>query len=102
MVARSCLSRCGSLASLETMSDIQGKVTRSDQRMSENHSWVDVAFVQQLDADFQTQSSDGQVQVLLTRCHTAVATDATGEEIVNERIVSIPSPAAVLPGYEQN
>ncbi|KAM7423017.1 hypothetical protein PAMA_010854 [Pampus argenteus] len=75
MVAQSC-----SLARLEQMPDSQGKVT--DQRMSENHSWVDVAFVQQLDADFQTQSSDGQVQVLLTRCHTAVATDATGEHIL--------------------
>ena len=35
--------------------------------------------MQKLDADFQTQSSDGQVQVLLTSCHTAAATDATGE-----------------------
>lgn len=46
---------------------------------SENQPWVDVAFGQQLDADFQKQSGDGQVQVLLTSCRTAVATDATGE-----------------------
>lgn len=46
---------------------------------SKNHPWVGVAFGQQLDADFQKKISDGQAQVLLTSCHTAVATDAAGE-----------------------
>ncbi|XP_053171537.1 chemokine-like protein TAFA-2 [Scomber japonicus] len=32
---------------------------------SRNHPWVDVAFGQQLDADFQKESSDGKVQAEL-------------------------------------
>ena len=40
---------------------------------------MDVAFGQQLDRDTQKKIGDGQSQVLLTICHTAVATDATGE-----------------------
>lgn len=49
------------------------------EKNSENYPRGDVAVGQQLDVDFLKQSSDGQVQGLLTICHTALATDATGQ-----------------------
>lgn len=51
----------------------QNKQKNTFSLSGKTHAWLDT------DIHFQSQSSDGQMQVILTSCHAAVAADVTGE-----------------------